>query len=54
MDKALSVLDELGATDQAGKLTALGRHMVRLHIYTYRGEPDLFTDDSRSFRLTYG
>lgn len=29
MDKALSVLEELGALDQDGRLTALGRHMVR-------------------------
>jgi ATP-dependent RNA helicase DHX57 len=29
MDKALAVLEELGAIDSAGSLTALGRHMVR-------------------------
>jgi HrpA-like RNA helicase len=28
MDKALSVLEELGATDASGGLKALGRHMV--------------------------
>ncbi|KAI0032148.1 P-loop containing nucleoside triphosphate hydrolase protein [Vararia minispora EC-137] len=32
MDKALSVLDELGAIDQAGKLTALGRLMSQLPV----------------------
>jgi ATP-dependent RNA helicase DHX57 len=31
MDKALAVLEELGATDTAGALTALGRHMVGNH-----------------------
>lgn len=29
MDKALSVLEELGAIDVNGSLTALGRHIVR-------------------------
>lgn len=29
MEKAWSTLEELGAVDQDGKLTALGRHMVR-------------------------
>ena len=29
MDKAISVLEELGAIDQDGRLTALGRYMVR-------------------------
>ena len=29
MDKALSVLEELGAIDANGSLTALGRHIVR-------------------------
>ncbi len=29
MDKALSVLEELGTIDQDGRLTALGRHLVR-------------------------
>jgi len=33
MDQALDVLNELGATDQSGKLTALGRHMVLLGHY---------------------
>jgi HrpA-like RNA helicase len=28
MDKAWTTLEELGAIDQDGKLTALGRHMV--------------------------
>lgn len=28
MDKALSVLEELGAIDAGGALTALGRHIV--------------------------
>lgn len=28
MNKALSVLEELGATDASGELKALGRHMV--------------------------
>lgn len=28
MEKAWSVLHELGAVDENGKLTALGRHMV--------------------------
>jgi HrpA-like RNA helicase len=32
MDMALSVLEELGATDSSGALTALGRHMV---CYTF-------------------
>jgi len=29
MDKAISVLEELGAIDQDGHLTALGQYMVR-------------------------
>jgi hypothetical protein len=29
MENAWSTLEELGAIDQNGKLTALGRHMVR-------------------------
>jgi HrpA-like RNA helicase len=32
MDKALAVLEELGATDASGNLTALGRHMVRTAV----------------------
>jgi len=28
MEKAWSILEELGAIDEQGKLTALGRHMV--------------------------
>ncbi|KAI0275281.1 P-loop containing nucleoside triphosphate hydrolase protein [Gloeopeniophorella convolvens] len=32
MDKALSVLEELGAIDQDGRLTALGRHMALLPL----------------------
>ena len=30
MDRALITLEELGAIDNAGKLTALGKHMVSL------------------------
>jgi hypothetical protein len=29
MEKAWSILEEVGAVDQAGELTALGRHIVR-------------------------
>ena len=29
MEQAWSTLEELGAVDQSGRLTALGRHMVR-------------------------
>lgn len=31
MDKAWNVLEELGAIDADGRLTALGRHIVRDH-----------------------
>ena len=39
MDKALSVLEELGALDQDGRLTALGRHMVRRRYHPPRVSP---------------
>lgn len=29
MEQAWATLEELGAVDQSGRLTALGRHMVR-------------------------
>jgi len=34
MEKAWSILEEIGAVDQAGKLTALGRHIVRTCLFS--------------------
>jgi HrpA-like RNA helicase len=51
MDKALEVLEDLGAIDARGSLTALGRHIVRLKMPPHH----LFSHArSRCFRWTCG
>lgn len=35
MEKAWSVLEELGAVDPDGNLTALGRHMVSTRFFLF-------------------
>lgn len=56
MDKAWTVLEELGAVDEDGKLTALGRHIVRERQGRFRLEPLVQTKpnfgDSRLNRLS--
>jgi hypothetical protein len=41
MDRALTTLEELGAIDNAGTLTALGKHMVSLVVCSMFRTPSL-------------